>query len=427
MHLLTVCLLGIALLGIGAVSGLAAGPTIEATGSSPANYAWTPSTADVDSGESVNFKNPTGASHGLFWESGPETPDCTGTPSVGQASWSGSCTFVQGGTYKFYCPVHPSQMKGTITVSGPAAPIVSTGSASALSETGATLNGTVNPSGQATKYQFDYGTTTAYDHHVPTPEESVGEGTSAVPKAVAVSGLTPATTYHFRIVAKNATGTRVGADHTFATLGPPSATTGAATAIGDVSASLQGLVNPHGQQTTFFFKFGTTTMYGEETGEQSAGKGAAGIGVSASLSGLSPETTYHFQLIAKNVSGTTPGQDQAFTTAATPTLETSPPPPAALMPPALSVDPAAPGTKITLKPSAKTRDRTPTVKFTSTAPGATYKCSVDGKPFKPCRSPFTTPALKPGRHAIRIAAVSGGLTDPTPAICSFRVIAPRQG
>jgi len=527
-QLLCGALLGATLLGISAVSGLAAEPTIQASGTSLATYAWSPSTAEVGRGESAKFKNPTAAPHALAWEAGPETPTCTGTPSVGQGEWEGSCTFAQVGTYKFYCPVHPAQMKGTITVTGPAAPIVGTSAASAVGETGATLNGTVNPSGQATTYHFDYGTTDAYGQE--TSEETAGEGTTAASKSAIVSGLTPATTYHFRIVAKSAAGTTLGGDRTFSTTGPPSpttqsatnvggtgatlagtvnprglpttylfkygtseaygqetgetsagngtspvsasavvsglapettyhfrllaknsagtvlgadqtfttlgaplATTGAATAIGQTGASLQGIVNPQGQASTYVFRYGTTTAYGQETAQVSAGSGLGNVPVTATLSGLAPATVYHFQLVAMNPSGTTAGADQGFTTAAVPAVEPppptqpSPPPPALQPPPLVAASPtpapaAAPvDTMITAKPPARTKDRTPTVKFAATAAGATFRCSIDRKPFKSCRSPFTTPALKPGRHTIRVAALAGGLSDPTPASCSFKV------
>src|SRR3954452_23132795 len=89
--------LALVLLGVAAAGGLAAEPTIEVTGNSLATYAWTPSTAEVGSGGSVTFKNPTANFHGLAWESPPETPSCTGTPSEGKVEWSGSCTFAQGG------------------------------------------------------------------------------------------------------------------------------------------------------------------------------------------------------------------------------------------------------------------------------------------------------------------------------------------
>ncbi|HET8565249.1 MAG TPA: hypothetical protein VFL77_02125 [Solirubrobacterales bacterium] len=415
-----------ALLGAFAVSGLAAEPTIEATGSSLATYAWTPSTAEVESGGSVAFKNPTAGLHGLVWEGSPETPSCTGTPSVGQANWSGSCTFGQGGTYLFHCPVHPSVMRGSVTVTGPSAPVVTTGSASGVSESEATLNGTVNPSEQETTYFFEYGPTAAYGQK--TIEEPAGSGALPVSKSATVSGLSAAATYHFRLVAKNPTGTSFGLDRTFATPGPPSATTKAAAAVGDVEATLTGSVTPHGLQTTYFFEYGTTTAYGQETAEASAGSGTVAVPVSALLTGLSPDTTYHFQLVAENESGTAPGGDQTFTTAAVPPVE-----PPALAPtasgstaPPATAPATPPDTKITLRPPAKTRDRTPTVKFAATVPGAGFRCSIDRGPFKRCRSPYTTPALKPGRHRIRVAAVAGGLTDPTPAACSFKVLAKKK-
>src|SRR5690242_921311 len=102
-QLLLAGLLAVALLAGGAVSGLAAEPTVETTGTSLSTYAWSPSSVDIDGGGSVAFKNPSATPHGLVWESGPETPGCTGTPVVGQGSWSGSCSFVQGGSYAFYC------------------------------------------------------------------------------------------------------------------------------------------------------------------------------------------------------------------------------------------------------------------------------------------------------------------------------------
>jgi plastocyanin len=421
-HLPSAALLGVALLLLGAVSGQAATPTIEATGASLSSYAWTPSTAEVDSGGSVNFKNPTGTSHGLVWESPPETPNCTGTPSVGEANWSGSCSFARGGSYSFYCPVHPAQMRGTITVGGPAAPLVVTGGATAVSESEATLEGTVNPSGQATTYSFEYGTSTAYGHK--TGETPAGEGTVAEPRSATVSGLSPAATYHFRIVAKNPTGTTLGTDHTFQTDGPPSATTGGATTVGITEATLTGSVRPNGFATTYFFNYGTTSAYGQKTAEAAAGSGRSAVPASAPLTGLAAATTYHFQLVAKNASGTTAGTDATFTT------KTVPPSQPPLTGPASSPPPSSPtptpDTKITLRPRARTSDRTPTVKFATAVAGAAYRCSVDGKPFRPCRSPFTTPPLKPGRHTIRVVAVANGAVDPTPAVCSFKILAAKR-
>lgn len=106
-----------------------------------------------------------------------------------------------------------------ITYTAQPAPAVSTGAASAISTTGATVHGTVNPEGLATTYEFQYGTTTGYGSS--TPSASAGSGSSDVAVSASISGLKPNTTYHYRIVATNASGTTDGADATFTTKAPP--------------------------------------------------------------------------------------------------------------------------------------------------------------------------------------------------------------
>jgi hypothetical protein len=83
-----------------------------------------------------------------------------------------------------------------------------------------------------------------------------------------------------------------------------------------------------------------------------------------------------------------------------------------------------PHTVITKGPSGRTFDRTPTFKFKMRpkAPGATFKCSLDGRKFAHCTSPRTIrPSLNFGRHTLAVAATAHGLTDPTPAHRSFKV------
>jgi plastocyanin len=99
-------------------ASLAENPTIEATGGANGYY-WSPESAAVSAGGAVTLKSPSvSVPHGVTWTGGPETPSCSGVPVNGsKTSWSGSCTFAQAGTYSFYCPVHPTEMKGTITTS----------------------------------------------------------------------------------------------------------------------------------------------------------------------------------------------------------------------------------------------------------------------------------------------------------------------
>ncbi|HET6997266.1 MAG TPA: hypothetical protein VFI03_01625 [Solirubrobacterales bacterium] len=102
------------------------------------------------------------------------------------------------------------------------------------------------------------------------------------------------------------------------------------------------------------------------------------------------------------------------------TLPLAPMPPA---PPPL----AAPQTKISAKPAAKTADRTPTFRFGPKSPGMAFECQLDRSPFKSCRSPFTTKALTPGRHTLKVRAVAAGVADPTPAVFNFQVLKGRPG
>ena len=101
------------------------------------------------------------------------------------------------------------------------APAVATGSASAITQTSATLNATVDPEGETvTDCHFNYGTTTSYGSSVPC-STLPGSGASPVPVSAPLTSLGGGTTYHFQIVATNATGTSEGADRMFTTSNPP--------------------------------------------------------------------------------------------------------------------------------------------------------------------------------------------------------------
>lgn len=96
-------------------------------------------------------------------------------------------------------------------------PTPTTAAATAITTTGATLNGTVNPEGMAAEYQFSYGTTTAYGSKVPASPGAIGSGATAVPVSQALTGLAPNTTYHYRVEAIGGGETVAGKDATFTT------------------------------------------------------------------------------------------------------------------------------------------------------------------------------------------------------------------
>jgi hypothetical protein len=99
-----------------------------------------------------------------------------------------------------------------------AAPTVTTGAATGVSATQATLNGTVVPGNQTTTYHFDYGPTTGYGTSIPLPDGTVGSDNTSHAVAQTIAGLAPGATYHYRLVATNPSGTVNGTDQTFTTL-----------------------------------------------------------------------------------------------------------------------------------------------------------------------------------------------------------------
>jgi hypothetical protein len=77
------------------------------------------------------------------------------------------------------------------------------------------FSGDVNPHGLTTNYYFQYGPNAAYGAQ--TPLSPVGHGTAEVKVSQLVTGLQPATTYHFRLVAASSAGVTRGSDHVFRT------------------------------------------------------------------------------------------------------------------------------------------------------------------------------------------------------------------
>lgn len=82
-------------------------------------------------------------------------------------------------------------------------------------------------------------------------------------------------------------------------------------------------------------------------------------------------------------------------------------------------------TQLRHKPPLRTHDRTPSFRFTASEPGAGFECRLDGKPYRPCRSPFTTKPLSVGRHRFRVRARTDDEVDSTPASWAFRVLPAR--
>jgi hypothetical protein len=190
--------------------------------------------------------------------------------------------------------------------------------------TTATFHGTVNPNGGTlrTRYHFEYSDDGGLTWVRATPPDpDVGNGTAPQDVHLDAEGLEPNTAYRVRLVASRplAGGSATSAVHSFTTLAAPPDVSGVTTReVTDTTAILVGAIDANRSHTTYRFEYGTDTGYGSATVVDNAGSGPIAVSVSKPVTGLQPNTTYHFRLVATNAAGETPGTDQTFTTAANP-------------------------------------------------------------------------------------------------------------
>jgi hypothetical protein len=94
----------------------------------------------------------------------------------------------------------------------------------------------------------------------------------------------------------------------------PVVTSGAATSIAPTTVVLNGTVTPKGAATTYYFQYGTSSLYGNVTPAGTVAAGSGRVKVTAPVSGLAPVTTYHYRLVAQNAKGVGRGKHRTFKT-----------------------------------------------------------------------------------------------------------------
>jgi hypothetical protein len=202
-------------------------------------------------------------------------------------------------------------------------PIVENETVSFLFATRVTLEAMINPNYQETAYEttyeFEYATEPTLlgkPGAIKLPGGSLPAGFGGQLVKANIEGLTPGTTYYYRVVATNETGTRIVAGSSFTTPIPPNASTGAVEEVTRNTATVSGTVNPEGQETKYAVQYGPTASYGYSTPPVNVGAGATSVATGAVvLSWLVPDTTYHYRVLAINSAGErTAGADATFTT-----------------------------------------------------------------------------------------------------------------
>jgi phosphodiesterase/alkaline phosphatase D-like protein len=216
------------------------------------------------------------------------------------------------------------------TASTTVAPVIENETSSVQSPFAATLEATVNPDYQLTTCAFEYGTdpSLATDTTTVACSKSLGEGGPGTSTSVALTGLKSATTYYFRIVATNASGTTT--DTTIEKLETPIAEAPvvegeSVSMVTAFTAELRGKVIPSFQATTCEFQYGTDSSLVTHTtvpcdpGQFGPTSKAEDTGVS--LTGLQQDTPYYYRVVATNATGTTTDPTiETFTTLIAPAV-----------------------------------------------------------------------------------------------------------
>jgi hypothetical protein len=191
-------------------------------------------------------------------------------------------------------------------------PVVATLAASSITATSANLNASIDPDGLSAAYYFQYGPTIGYGNYSATNTLSVNLASNQI-VTLPISGLVPATTNHFQIVASNSDGVVYGNDITFTNLAaaPFVATLGATNAYGGGTVFLTASILPNGDATTYYFNYGLTTSYGSVSplGTLTSNLTAPQT-VVVSVAGLPAGVPFHYQVVASNAMGSTTGFDQ---------------------------------------------------------------------------------------------------------------------
>jgi hypothetical protein len=261
----------------------------------------------------------------------PEVPCSPAGPFTGSSSTPVSATITglsQETEYRFRLvgSSETGNLPGTsLSFTTAGAVNVTTGAASALGISSATLNGTVNPEGvELEECFFEYGKNFALGSKVPCAETpaAIGNGNSPVAVHADLTGLDSATGYVFRLAGKNELGTSIGQFAEFKTLGAAIERESVA-GVTTNSAIFKAQINPNSQATTYSFEYVSEADFNASgfdnatqlpSGGEAIGSGTVGVEVEQEATGLAPRTTYHLRVTASNASGDASAPEIVFST-----------------------------------------------------------------------------------------------------------------
>ena len=252
---------------------------------------------------------------GTFTKTSVATETTTTGPTALQFDL-GSLTAGKTYTYRVAAKNSKGESLGEVVEfqTSPAVKNVVTEPATDVSNTEATLHGSLDPDGFATTYYFEWGKDTTYGAVEPLDPVSLTDTSPGDQDVSAqLTNLEPGVEYHFRLTATNSFETTVGIDQTFTTPEGPAITSFNAVNLTASSADLVATINPNGHATEYWFEYGLTPDYGTTVPVPNGELPPATTDqeVLVTISGLE-ERTYHFRVTAKSERGEVVTEDQSF-------------------------------------------------------------------------------------------------------------------
>jgi hypothetical protein len=236
---------------------------------------------------------------------------------------------------KLYAPQSFERYIAVIPLPTPGAPTITEEQVTDIQPKTATLHGVVNPNTFNTEYRFQYITDKQFNEDgeafgtgtesTPSPPAHVGPVAHNDPVQSAISGLTTATLYHYRIVAESHCNEAIpdeaclifGSDQTFETLPAVSIRDFTTQTVGPELVQLKVELNPNGSASHYTIRYGgAAESYSDGSSEGNLAVGNTFVPKSVTFTGLAPNTPYHYQLLASNENGEVHTVDATFTTEA---------------------------------------------------------------------------------------------------------------
>jgi hypothetical protein len=205
----------------------------------------------------------------------------------------------------------------------PVPPGATTTSTSAITATTATLNADNITLGGGTVQDchFEWGPTTTYGNSAPCTGLDTSDENNPQSVSAAITKLDPSTPYYDQLVLTTNTGTVDGGEVSFTTLAPtaagaPTVTTGVASNVTTTAVELNGTVDSNGGTISdCHFIYGPAVLGTSVPCSFASSPGSGPVAVSASVSGLTPDQAYSFELVATNTgSSESKGAEASFTT-----------------------------------------------------------------------------------------------------------------